>query len=216
MMPPLQPTAAAVEAARYLDLDPAFFLEQAALNGMLVFTDGKLIHLCLIDEETVDGARVAFLWQLMKSSKSGQGCAGAAHHARAGGNEPRSEGGVMRQILPKIPLTEEAIGKLHDRLDNGRRLRGHDLLRPPHQRAERLGTDAGRDRRRQPRRPAEGDQAVAARHDDLGRISRPFDTPIEPGRPARSGAFLAGRKALMSTMTHLRGAKVSSWNSRHP
>ena len=68
----VSPQAAAVEAARYLDLDPSFFLEQAALAGMIVFTDGKMIHCGLLDEGTSDWKRIAFLWTLMKVSKSGK------------------------------------------------------------------------------------------------------------------------------------------------
>jgi hypothetical protein len=66
------PQAAAIEAARYLDLDPSFFLEQAALAGMVVFTDGKLIHCALLNEDISDWKRIAFLWTLMKVSNSGK------------------------------------------------------------------------------------------------------------------------------------------------
>ena len=37
----VSPEEAAAEAARYLDLDPGFFLEQAALAGLVVCTDGS-------------------------------------------------------------------------------------------------------------------------------------------------------------------------------
>ena len=68
----LSPEASARAAARFLDLDPGFFLEQAALNGMVVFTDGKLIHFGLIDDQPVDRDRIAFIWHFMKVSNSGK------------------------------------------------------------------------------------------------------------------------------------------------
>ncbi len=64
------PIEAAYAVSQYLDLDPAFFLEQTGLNGMVLATDGKeIVHLDL------EGARdetTEFLWVWMKVSGAGK------------------------------------------------------------------------------------------------------------------------------------------------
>ena len=70
----VSPEEAGAEAARYLDLDPGLFLEQAALAGMVVCTDGKLLNCGCIGDDFDEPDRVRFLWTLMRKSGGGRWC----------------------------------------------------------------------------------------------------------------------------------------------